>query len=419
MQRNGGMFIPPFSFGCMCIIRLMSNTDLLFESEFNYRAYKTALETGLTSGQYYMLQEAGLGDIGQGILNYFKKKLGSDEKSAADTKKAKETLQKSIDKIVSEFPDKESGEKFVKALLKSYLETGKMPDLEKDSGDDSKGSGGSGQVKPGAAPSTDLKKAAASPAADTDTGAMVASLAGELSGVDGQQAVDKAKKDNVPFDKAYKALLNKVAEFSDEDVPTVKKVIDWLIDNDKIIPQTKVTFGESISLLDNLLEERWLKMAGVESSASKITEDVQDILDNLFEVELLDENEALTAYNREQRKAANPNKFQKSEKEGEAKKKQAQMASAADKEGRANKAKADKAKADAEKAKAGTDGNESEGKKAGNSNAGKKEKPGQEKASGKHATLSSLISKQIQLSPKVVGPVLDALVSKAKVKLAN
>lgn len=378
----------------------MANSDLLFETEFNYRAYKTALESGLTSSQYYMLQEAGLGDMGKKVLDFFKKKLGSDEKSAADTKKAKEVLQKSIDKIISEFPDKESGEKFVKALLKSYLETGKLPELGDSGGEKTSGGEGQGQVQAGKAPATDRSKAESSPAAQTDTGAMVSAMAGELAGVDGQQAVAKAQKDNVPFDKAYKALVNKVAEASEEDVPTVKKVLDWLLDNDKIIPTTKVTFGESIASenLDNLIYEKWLKMAGVpDNLIVEVNEGTQVILENLFEAEPAP--------------ATVPAKGNKTPKAGKTNTKASAGGAKTTPGTTTGKPKTGKSKA------AGN--SQPAAQPAASQDAKKKASKGKPSKPGKHAALASLINKQIQVSVKVVEPILNALVTKAKVKLAN
>jgi hypothetical protein len=223
----------------------------------------------------------------------------------------------------------------------------------KASSSEESGKSGSNQLQPGKAPKLDLGDASGKPAAQTSAGALVTNMLANASGSDPQDAMEQAKEKDVPFQKAYKNLVTKVAEESEEEVATVKKVLDWLLNNEKIVPTTKVAFGESSLRGDNLIFERWGRLAGV-------IKESREPLDELS-------NE------KEEAGTGDPS----------------------------DKGKPDEGKPSAEGEKSG----EADNKKPA--------------ASGENAKLASLIARETKVSPKIVGPILDALVQKCGVKLAK
>lgn len=376
------------------------------ESALRYRIYKVLLESDLTQHQKEVLMEAGWIDNLKAWAGAVKdtgsldiSKVFADNKFKRRVKVAGDSISKEL-KDLTDIAEKAGIEKkavlsMIGAILKGSGITADSLSAAESSTIGSSGGSGSGsssssqgqQLQPGRAANVDLGAAAGQPAAATPAGALVAAMAGEAAGVDGQQAVDKAKKDNVSFDKAYKALNNKVAEFSGEQPADVKKVIDWLLDNDKIVPKTSVTFGESITSrnVDNLIYEKWLKMAGVQDGLiTEVNEESQSVLEYLFE-------------------------------EGPP-------------GGRSRPAASGSGRKQPVKAKAPTApaGNAADSAPAADASApsaaatdGKDAAKDKKAATGKYKSLAALISKQIQLSPAAVNKILNSLVSKAKVKLAD
>lgn len=370
------------------------------ESALRYRIYKVLLESDLTQHQKEALTE----DWMKGVKRWYKalkktgntdiSKIHNNNKWEAALEDAGETISKEINDLVdlgAKVPiEKETVLSLISAILKGNGITPKTlasadSAISSGSASGSSASSQGQQLQPGRAANVDLGAAAGQPAAATPAGALVAAMAGEAAGVDGQQAVDKAKKDNVSFDKAYKALNNKVAEFSGEQPADVKKVIDWLLDNDKIVPKTSVTFGESITSrnIDNLIHEKWLKMAGVSGGlTSKVNEESQAALEYLFEATPLP-GRSKSPPTASRRGAKTP------------------------------------AASPAAASPAAPDTSSSAGSATNDTDANKNKNKDKKAATGKYKALSALISKQIQLSPAAVNKILNSLVTKAKVKLAD
>lgn len=344
-------------------------------SALKYRAYKALLESDLTDEQKNRLVEAGIFQkiadffgAGKDVLTTDLKKIFSNNKYNRRAATAKKNIEKEIDELKAIAKDAGVSEEAVYDMLNLTLkakdvspeEVASPPKSGTGGGDSS--SGGSQQLQPGKAVKANVGDASSKPAAETPAGALVTNMLANASGADPQKAIDQAKEKDVPFQKAYKNLINKVAEESEEEVVTVKKVLDWLLDNEKIVPTTKVAFGESARRGDDLIFERWRRLAGV------IKEDLsKHSLDELA-----------------------PSEDKKGSEDNSSEKETGQEKS----------------------------GDEKSGEDKDNK-PGEDKKPGGDVATGDNAKLASLISRETKVSPKIVGPILNALVQKCGVKLAK
>jgi hypothetical protein len=338
-------------------------------SAIKYRAYKALLESDLTDEQKNRLVEAGIFQkiadffgAGKDVLTTDLKKIFSNNKYNRRAATAKKNIEKEIDELKSIAKDAGVSEEAVYDMLNLTLKAKDVSPEQvasppkADGGGDSGGSGGGGsQLQPGKAVRANVGDASSKPAAETPAGALVTNMLANASGADPQKAIDQAKEKDVPFQKAYKNLVNKVAEESEEEVVTVKKVLDWLLDNEKIVPTTKVAFGESARRSDDLIFERWGRLAGV------IKED--------SDKQPLDE-----------------------------------LAPGEDKE-------------PADDSSQEKPGQEKSGEEKPGSDEDKKS--GGDKPAGDNAKLAALVARETKISPKIVSPILDALVQKCGVKLAK
>lgn len=335
-------------------------------SALKYRAYKALLESDLTDEQKNRLVEAGIFQkiadffgAGKDVLTTDLKKIFSNNKYNRRAATAKKNIEKEIDELKAIAKDAGVSDEAVYDMLNLTLKAKDVSPEEVASPpkasapEDSGQGGGNQQLQPGKAPKVDLGDASSKPAAQTSAGALVTNMLANASGADPQKALDQAKEKDVPFQKAYKNLVNKVAEESEEEVSTVKKVLDWLLDNEKIVPTTKVAFGESSLKGDKLIFERWGRLAGVIKESSESLD------------ELSNEKEVGTGDS-------------------------------------------------ADKGKPGEEGQPAAEEKSGEPDA---KKP--TATTGENAKLASLVARETKVSPKIVGPILDALVQKCSVKLAK
>jgi len=353
------------------------------ESAFRYRIYKVLLESDLTQNQKDALMEGGWIDNLKAWAGAVKdtgnldiSKVFSDNKFKRRVKVAGDNITKEIKDLVDIASNAGVEKKVVLSMIGAILSgSGITPEnlskAEQSTSAPSRSTSPGGSLTPGRAPEVDLGSASNQPAASTTAGALVAGMLGSASGTDPQKAVEQAKEKDIPFQKAYKNLINKVAEESEEDTETVKKVLDWLLDNEKIIPNTKITFGESTNMRsDNVLYERWSLLSGIKLISEEGTRSRK--------------GKSRTA------------------------------AKASSTSGPETSSTTEAPTATASPSATGT---ETPAASAATSAtpAAKDETP----PSGEYVKLASLVSKQVKISTKVVTPILDTLVKKCGVKLAK
>jgi len=359
-----------------------------------------------------MLQEAGLKDALKNMWRNLKsvgnvsvktvKGFGQavrDDKVEGEYVDAINDIKKSIDTITGIVEkatgDKKQAKEFVKGLLMSYVEGGQLPQLGSAGGESGAGATG-GDITAGSPVSGDPSAAAGSAAGSTAIGRMVTAMAANAAGVDPGSALNKAQQNDASFKDEYDKLILKVAEHSDEDRETVRKVIDWLFNNKKIIATTKTTIGESfLKRDDNLIFERWQKLANVnkvilESAAMDIMKAIKD--GKITDVDVL-------------------NKVMDDPESGKALGIQAQVG--------------EEKLTDAIRKKL-LDAFEKKNPKAkeadGRDESGKPAVPAEQNqsgAAGDNSKLAALISKETGEKTKIIMPILDALINKCGVKLAK
>lgn len=241
-------------------------------SSLRYKLYKHSIEKNFTHAQRDMiLSESFLSKIGAffGLPSEVSGAVGKAFKNAEVTAVTK-SLKKNFEELQSLANKVEGGEDIIPGIINSLLTASgfdaskiSQADLTKISEEEKTSSGGDSQLKPGQPAKASLSDASSQPAAASAGGALAVSMLASAAGQDPEKAIGLAQEKDVPFQKAYKNLINKVAEESDEDVDTVKKILDWLFDNERIIPQTKISFGESLKRNKNVLYERWGRLSGI------------------------------------------------------------------------------------------------------------------------------------------------------------